>query len=212
MLSKPHFGGREYAISGFWNGTGGRLHHRSESSLRARRGGPTKHESADVLALVTLVNLDADQMRLGAEPIHPPHAALPAAAHARAAHLVRLGDAALRARALPERVPLLGRDAGHERRVHGVEHVEVRQRRRRLHVALPAVLADEERRRGADRPDGDDPGQLRRAQEEARARGERWLRRRLRERDGREGRVHRAIDDCARRGGECDVVRDGGVM
>ena len=151
-------------------------------------------------------------MRFGAEPVHPPDAALPTAAHARATLLVRLGDAALCARALAERMPLLRRDAGHERRVHGVEHVEVRERRRSLHVALPAVLADEERRRGADRPDDDDPRQLRRAQDEARARRDRRLRRRLRECDGGERGVHRAIDDCARGGGECDVVRDGGVM
>ena len=141
-------------------------------------------------------------MGLGAEPIHPANALLPSAAHARTALLVRLGDAALRLRALAERVPLLGRDAGHERRVHGVEHVEVRQRQRRLGLARVAGLA----RRGADRPDDDDPGQLWRAQHEARARWDRRFRRGLSECDGREGRVHRAIDDGACGGGECDVV------
>ena len=151
-------------------------------------------------------------MRFGAEPVHSPDTALPTAAHARATFLVRLGDAALCARTLAERMPLLGRDAGHEGRVHGVEHVEVRQRRRRLHLALLAVLTEEERRRGADWPDHDDPRQLRRAQDEAGARRDRRLRRRLRERDGWERGVHRAIDNCARGGGECYVVRDGGVM
>ena len=101
---------------------------RSSSTLARRR--PRKHEPADILAaLVAFINLDADEMRFRAEPINPPNAALPSAAHTRTALLVRLGDAALRARALPEAVPLLGRDAGHEGGVHGVEHVQVRQRR-----------------------------------------------------------------------------------
>ena len=93
-------------------------------------------------------------MGLGAEPVHPADALLPSAAHARTALLVRLGDAALCPRALAERVPLLGRDAGHERGVHGVEHVEVRQRQRRLGLARVAAFGS----RGADRPDDDHPG------------------------------------------------------
>ena len=119
-------------------------------------------------------------MRLRAKPIDPAHAAVPPAAHARTPLLVRLRNAALRARALPERMPLLRRDAGHEGRVHGVEHVEIRERRRALRLALLAVFAYEERRRRADRSDSDDPGQLRRAQDEPRARWDRRLRRRLR--------------------------------
>ena len=141
-------------------------------------------------------------MGLGAQPVHPADALLPSAAHARTAFLVRLGDAALRPRTLAERVPLLGRDTGHERGVHRVEHVEVRQRQRRLGLARVVALA----RRGADRPDDDHPGQLRRAQDEPRARWDRRFRRGLGECDGREGRVHCAIDDGACGWGERDVV------
>jgi len=57
---------------------------------------------------VPFVNLDADQVHFRAEPIQPPNAA-----HARAAFLICLCNAALRAQALPERMPLR-RDAGHE--------------------------------------------------------------------------------------------------
>lgn len=113
-------------------------------------------------------------MRFRSEPIHPPHAALPPTSHARAPLLVRLRDPALRARALAERMPLLWRDAGHERGVHGIEHVEVRERSRALGLALLAILADEEGRRGADRANGDDPGQFWRSEDEA---GARWDRR-----------------------------------
>jgi hypothetical protein len=128
-------------------GKGGKLH-RSESSLcrfcrrfrwcgcwcwcvcrSSSSRGPTKHELANVLpSLTALVNLHTNQMRFRAEPVHPPHTALPTTSHARTPLLVRLRNAALRSRALPERMPLLGRDAGHERGVHGIEHVEVRER------------------------------------------------------------------------------------
>jgi hypothetical protein len=71
-------------------------------------------------------------------------------------------------------MPLLRRDASHERGVHGIEHVEVRERSGALDLALLAVFAYEEGRRGADRADGDDPGQLWRSEDET---GARWDRR-----------------------------------
>ena len=106
-----------------------------------------KHEPADVLTrFVALVDLHADEMRFGAEPVDPADAALPTAAHARAALFVRLGDATLLTGALAESSPLLGGNAGHERRVHRVEHVEVRQSCRGRRLALAAAFADEEAR------------------------------------------------------------------
>lgn len=74
----------------------------------------------------TLVHLDADQPRLLPEPVNAADAALPAAAHARTPPLVRLRDLLLRTAAVPEGLPLLWRYGRHERRVHGVEEVEVR--------------------------------------------------------------------------------------
>lgn len=72
---------------------------------------PTKNEPASVLArVVTLVNLDANQMSLSRdEPIHPSNATFPTVTttHARTVFLVRLGDAAQRAQALSERMPFL---------------------------------------------------------------------------------------------------------
>ncbi len=102
----------------------------------------------DVLTrFVALVDLDADQMRFGAEPVHPADPALPIAAHARAALLVRLGDATL-PRGSPHRARItLGGHTGHERRVRRVEHVEVRQRYRGRRLALATAFADEEARR-----------------------------------------------------------------
>lgn len=88
-----------------------------------------KHEPADVLTrLVVLVDLDADEMYFGAEPVNSADPLLPTAAHAGATLLVCLGDATLSSGALTERSPLLGCHSGHERRMHRIEHVEVRQR------------------------------------------------------------------------------------
>ena len=87
-----------------------------------------KHEPSDVLTLVALVDLDADEMCFGAEPVDSADPFLPTAAHAGAALLVRLGDATLSSGALAKRGPLLGCHSGHERRMYGIEHVEVRQR------------------------------------------------------------------------------------
>lgn len=175
--------------------------------------GPAKHESADVLArLVAFVNLDAHQVRLGTEPVQPTNPTLPAASHARAALFVRLSDAALRARTLAERVPLLRRHARHERLVHGVENVEVRERHRSLGLALFAARTDEEGWRGADWPDFDVPRQLWRAQDEARAGWNRRLRRGLGQGDCRHWCVDRSIYDRPRGWGKGDIVRDGGVV
>ncbi len=117
------------------------------SGEKDRLSSPAKHEPADVLSrFIALVDLDTDQMRFGAEPVHPADPALPAAAHACAALLVRLGDAALCTGAFAERGPLLWGHAGHEGRMHRVEHIEVRQRRRGRHLALAAAFTDEEAR------------------------------------------------------------------
>jgi hypothetical protein len=86
------------------------------------------------------------------EPIHPADTDFPTAAHARAPLLVRPGDTALCAGALAERVPLLWCDGGHERCVHGIEHVEVRQCQRRLGPALRLLAM-----RRAYRADDNDP-------------------------------------------------------
>jgi hypothetical protein len=193
----------------------------TENGRRERRGGvtaksfiaparpssrPSKHETSDVLVpFVVLVDLDTNEMGLGAEPVHPTNALLPSATHTRTTLLVSLGDPTLSTRALAERVPLLGRDGGHECGVNRVENVQIRQRQRRL---WPAILA----RRGTDRSDDDDPGQFRRAKDESRARWDRRFRRWLGECDGWEGRVHRAINDGACGWGEGDVVGDGGVV
>jgi hypothetical protein len=50
--------------------------------------------------------------------------------------------------------------------VHGIEHVEVRERSGAFDLALLAVFAYDEGLRGADRTDGDDPGQFWRSQDE----------------------------------------------
>jgi hypothetical protein len=147
-------------------------------------------------------------MGLGAEPVQPADSVFPSAAHARAALLVRPGDAALRAGALAERVPFPGRHAGHERPVHGVEHIEVRQRQSHLCLAL----ADGDALGGLDGPDDHDPRQLWRAQDEARACRYRWFCCGLCEGDGWKRRVQCAIDDCPRGRGECYVVRDWAVL
>lgn len=172
---------------------------RSGANTTTTASRPSEHECTDVLVpFVVLVDLYANEVGFGAKPVHPADTALPTAAHARAALLVRLSDAALCAGPLAKRVPFFRGDALHERRVHGVEHVEARQRQRRL--CLSVLL------RGADRPDDDDPRQLRRAQDEPRVRRYRRFRRGLRERDGREGRMHCAVDDGACGGGEGYVV------
>ena len=174
MDSKPHrIGGREK--SGFERESA-RLQkaefYNPESNLRFSLARRTKYEPAgDLARLVVLVNLDTDQMSVRAQPIHPPHATLPPASNLHTPILVRLGNAALRVRARPQRVPLLGGGAGQERLVHGVEHVEVRQHRQRLDPALLLLFAA---------GDDDEPGQLRRAQDEAQARRYRRLCRRLR--------------------------------
>ena len=114
-------------------------------------GKPHRIGGRQCLARVILVNLDADQMCFRAEPIHPPNPTHPTASHARTAILVCLGDAALRPRALPDRMSLLRHDTGNERRVHGEE---VRQRRQRF------PISSKEDRRGTYRSGGYDPGQF----------------------------------------------------
>ena len=116
-------------------------------NVNDRMSSLSKHEPADVLTrFVALVDLDADQMSFGTEPVHSADPALPAAVHAGAALLVCLSDATLCSGALAERSPLFGGHTGHERCVHRVEHVEVRQRCRGRRLAL-ATFADEEGRR-----------------------------------------------------------------
>ena len=108
----------------------------------------SKHEPADVLTrLVAFVDLDTDEMRFGAEPVNSADTFVPTAAHAGTALLVCLCDAALCSGTLAERCPLLGCHSSHERRVHRVEHVEVRQCCRGRRLALAAVFSDEEARR-----------------------------------------------------------------
>lgn len=116
-------------------------------NVKDRLSSLSKHEPADILTrFVALIDLDTNKMRFGAEPVQSADPALPTAAHAGAALLVCLGDATLRAGALAECGPLLGGHSGHERRVHRVEHVEVRQRCRGRRLAL-AAFSDEEARR-----------------------------------------------------------------
>jgi len=108
----------------------------------------SKHEPSDVLTrFIALVDLHADQMRFGAEPVDSADPAFPTAAHTGAALLVCFGNTTLCFGALAECSPLLRSHTGHERRVHRIEDVEVRQRCGGLRLALTAAFADKEARR-----------------------------------------------------------------
>lgn len=184
---------------------------RKSEASRASRGASRLLEDklASAAAATALVDFDADEPCLLTEPVDATHAGLPATAHARTTTLIRLSDLVLRAASVPKRCPLLWCHGRHERGMHSIKHVEVRDGTR-LRWTHGESRTGRSCRRGSRYDDG--PWELRRTEDETGARRHGRLRGGLGKGMRRNGRVGCTIEDCPCGRSEGYVVRERRVV
>ena len=164
---------------------------RQKSRMNGKVSSLGKDQFSNARATSALVNLDANESSLLAEPVDPAHAAAPVHVHPRAPRLEALCDFLLGA---AQGLPLLWRDWRPQRRVHSVQDVEDRNRARAR--ATPRLWRADGK--AWPRPgDNDRPGELVRAKDELRGGGCGRVRRWLSQRVSGDGGVCRPVEDRA---------------